>query len=173
VIGVHLGRRNTKLHRLYGFNSDVKMTMCNEFVMTWGSKAWYNQANIQNRYLPIETLQRYIQLINVMRLISSATVHIKMFWVGKQCSRVGRKRRFGGTCYLHLVFFFSFSGWGETESTWYVGQCFPIVPAPDDRWWSLWSSWWNEGWQGKPKYSEKTCPSATLSTTNPTWPGLG
>jgi hypothetical protein len=23
-------------------------------------------------------------------------------------------------------------------------------------------------WQGKPKYSEKTCPSATLSTTNPT-----
>jgi hypothetical protein len=28
--------------------------------------------------------------------------------------------------------------------------------------------WWNEDWQGKPKYSEKTCPSATLSTTNPT-----
>jgi hypothetical protein len=24
------------------------------------------------------------------------------------------------------------------------------------------------GWQGKPKYSEKTCPDATLSTTNPT-----
>jgi hypothetical protein len=22
---------------------------------------------------------------------------------------------------------------------------------------------------GKPKYTEKTCPSATLSTTNPTW----
>jgi hypothetical protein len=28
---------------------------------------------------------------------------------------------------------------------------------------------WNEDWQGKPKYSEKTCPSATFSTTNPTW----
>jgi hypothetical protein len=27
--------------------------------------------------------------------------------------------------------------------------------------------------QGNPKYSEKTCPSATLSTTNPTWPDLG
>jgi hypothetical protein len=27
--------------------------------------------------------------------------------------------------------------------------------------------------QGKPKYSEKTSPSAALSTTNPTWPGLG
>jgi hypothetical protein len=37
----------------------------------------------------------------------------------------------------------------------------------------LWSNWWNEDWQGKPKYSEKTCPSATLSTTNPTWPDPG
>jgi hypothetical protein len=33
--------------------------------------------------------------------------------------------------------------------------------------------WWkNENWQGKPKYSEKTCPGATSSTTNPTWPDL-
>jgi hypothetical protein len=29
-------------------------------------------------------------------------------------------------------------------------------------------NWWNEDWQGKPKYSEKTCPNATLFTTNPT-----
>jgi hypothetical protein len=42
----------------------------------------------------------------------------------------------------------------------------PIVPVPDDRW--VWNIWWNENWQGKPKYSEKTCPSATLSTTDPT-----
>jgi hypothetical protein len=48
----------------------------------------------------------------------------------------------------------------------------PIVPAPDDRW-LVWSSRWNENWHGKPKYSEKTCPSATLFTTNPTWPDLG
>jgi hypothetical protein len=26
---------------------------------------------------------------------------------------------------------------------------------------------------GEPKYSEKTCPSTTLSTTNPTWPDSG
>jgi hypothetical protein len=34
--------------------------------------------------------------------------------------------------------------------------------------------WWNKDWQGKPKYSEKTCPTATLSTTHPTLldPGL-
>jgi hypothetical protein len=48
------------------------------------------------------------------------------------------------------------------------GHYWPIVPAPDDRWWWLWRNWWNEDWQVKPKYSEKTCPSATLSTTNPT-----
>jgi hypothetical protein len=32
----------------------------------------------------------------------------------------------------------------------------------------IWRNWWNDDWQGKPKYSEKTCPSAALSTTNPT-----
>jgi hypothetical protein len=46
----------------------------------------------------------------------------------------------------------------------------PIVPAPGWLWWRI---WWNEDWQGKSKYSEKTCPSATLSTTNPTWPYPG
>jgi hypothetical protein len=34
-------------------------------------------------------------------------------------------------------------------------------------WW--WRNWWNDDWQGKPKYSEETCPSATLSTTNSTY----
>jgi hypothetical protein len=35
------------------------------------------------------------------------------------------------------------------------------------------SSRWNENWHGKPKYSKKAYPGATLSTTNPTWRGLG
>jgi hypothetical protein len=43
--------------------------------------------------------------------------------------------------------------------------------CPGWLWW--WRNWWNEDWQGKPKYSEKPCPSATLSTTNPTWPEPG
>jgi hypothetical protein len=74
-------------------------------------------------------------------------------------------------CFQHFLdnCFFSFLRWGETESTRYVGHYWPIVPAPDDWWWWLWSDWWNN-WQGKPKYSEKTCLSTTLSTTNPTWP---
>jgi hypothetical protein len=33
--------------------------------------------------------------------------------------------------------------------------------------WSIMPEW-NDDWQGKPKYSEKTYPSAALSTTNPT-----
>jgi hypothetical protein len=37
----------------------------------------------------------------------------------------------------------------------------------------MWSSCWNDKWLDKPKYSENTWSSATLSTTNPTWPDLG
>jgi hypothetical protein len=33
--------------------------------------------------------------------------------------------------------------------------------------------WWNEDWLGKPKYSEKTCTSPTLFTTNPIWSDPG
>jgi hypothetical protein len=55
---------------------------------------------------------------------------------------------------------------GTSSTVW------PIVPASDDRWWVS-SSRWNENWQEKPKYLEKTRLSAMLSTTNPTWPDLG
>jgi hypothetical protein len=41
----------------------------------------------------------------------------------------------------------------------------PIVPAPGD---CEDGEFGGNEWQGKPKYSEKTCPGATLSTTNPT-----
>jgi hypothetical protein len=68
------------------------------------------------------------------------------------------------------------------RSDWIVLQMVPRAPFPllysiywlcQHRWrWWTWSSR-NENWQGKLKYSEKTCPSATLSTTNHTWPDLG
>jgi hypothetical protein len=45
----------------------------------------------------------------------------------------------------------------------------PVLPAPVDKWWWMWSIRWLENWQEEQKYSEKTCPNATLSTTNPTW----
>jgi hypothetical protein len=44
--------------------------------------------------------------------------------------------------------------------------------CPGWLWW-WWRIWWNEDWRRKPKYWEKPFPSATLSTTNPTWPDPG
>jgi hypothetical protein len=41
----------------------------------------------------------------------------------------------------------------------------PLVACPRWLWW--WRIWWNEDWQGKPKYLEKIRSSATLSTTKP------
>jgi hypothetical protein len=32
---------------------------------------------------------------------------------------------------------------------------------------------WNENWQGKPKYQDKTYPYGPLSTTDAIWPNLG
>jgi hypothetical protein len=53
----------------------------------------------------------------------------------------------------------------------WLARCKASVNCPGWLWW--WRSWWNEWfWQGKPKYLEKTCPNATLSTTDPrcqTW----
>jgi hypothetical protein len=80
---------------------------------------------------------------------------------------------------------FFYYWWGGTESPgiysspyvtkslvlrplWRIVQT--LVIDEDD----FWSNWWNENWQGKPKYSEKTYPSAALSTTksHTTRPGL-
>jgi hypothetical protein len=81
--------------------------------------------------------------------------------------------------YLSIIFFLYY-WWGGTEflsicsSPWYCGHFGLLYKSQmideDD----FWSNWWNEFWQGKPKYSEKTCPSATLSTTKShmTRPGL-
>jgi hypothetical protein len=55
------------------------------------------------------------------------------------------------------------------ESNWVHSALRPPIEAycasPGRLWW--WRNWWND-WQGKPKYSKKTFPSAALSTTNPT-----
>jgi hypothetical protein len=72
--------------------------------------------------------------------------------------------------------FFNLHGGGgggggvQTGSTRHVGHLLAYCTCPGWLW--GWRLWWTE-WQGKPKYSEKTCPGATLSTTNPTWPDPG
>jgi hypothetical protein len=60
----------------------------------------------------------------------------------------------------------------QTGSTRRVGHLLAYCTWPGWLWgWRIIR--WNEDWQGKPKYSEKNCPSATLSTTNSTWPDPG
>jgi hypothetical protein len=74
-------------------------------------------------------------------------------------------------CFLS---FFKFLGvvWdlsplGTSDTNW------STVTVPDHRLRWMWSSRWNENWQGQQKYSEKNYPTATSSTIKPTWPDLG
>jgi hypothetical protein len=68
-----------------------------------------------------------------------------------------------------LILFNSNSGgWSQTVSTRHDGHQLAYCTCPGWLW--GWRIWWNDDRQGKLKYSEKTCPSATLSTINPTWP---
>jgi hypothetical protein len=66
-------------------------------------------------------------------------------------------------------FFFNanIGGWSLTGSSRNVGHQLAYCTCPGWLW--GWTIWWNDDWQGKPKYTEKTCTSAMLSTTNPTW----
>jgi hypothetical protein len=152
-----------------GRTTEVLAPAQNFWLKISGSKCWMDcsvwcspqyENCLKNEFLLV------LQPLPTLALIHSYKTELDP----NNCHRT--KRSYIKLLEFNVVFFFSFSGWGETESTWYVGHCWPIVPASNDRWW-LWSSWRNEDWQGKPKYSEKTCPSATLSTTNPTWPDLG
>jgi hypothetical protein len=80
------------------------------------------------------------------------------------------------SCKLNFFFNYFFylppivGGGAQTGSTRYVGHLLAYCTCPGWLW--GWRIRCNE-WQGKPKYSEKTYPGATLSTTNPTWPDLG
>jgi hypothetical protein len=67
--------------------------------------------------------------------------------------------------YAHILAYFLGAGWDWVHlvSSLLFGLLYHT--------WA-WSSWWNENWQGKPKYSKKSCLSATLSTTDPPWPDL-
>jgi hypothetical protein len=56
----------------------------------------------------------------------------------------------------------------QLESNWIHSALRPPMAYCASPGWLLWwRNWWND-WQEKPKYSEKTFPSAALSTTNPT-----
>jgi hypothetical protein len=68
--------------------------------------------------------------------------------------------------YWYLFFNWYSGEWSPIGSTRHCGHQLAYCTSPGWLWW--WRNWWNDDWQGKPKYSEKTCPNASLSTTNPT-----
>jgi hypothetical protein len=76
-----------------------------------------------------------------------------------------------GTITAHLLFFFLYCVGGVRMSLLGMQATTGHIVSALDDWW-VWSSW-NENWQGKLKYSEKTSPSAILSITDPTWPEVG
>jgi hypothetical protein len=57
-------------------------------------------------------------------------------------------------------------GWSSIGSTRHCGHQQAYCASLGWLWW--WRNLWNDDWQGKPKYLEKICLSAALSTTNPT-----
>jgi hypothetical protein len=67
-----------------------------------------------------------------------------------------------------LLFFVHLWGWSETKSAITEVTYWPIIPALE-----VGDDCGTIGelsvCQGKLRYSEKTCPSATLSTINPSW----
>jgi hypothetical protein len=70
-------------------------------------------------------------------------------------------------------FFFNLrivGGGVQTGSTRHVGHLLAYCTCPG---WLWGCRIWCNKCQGKPKYSEKTCPGSTLSSTNPTWPDPG
>jgi hypothetical protein len=72
----------------------------------------------------------------------------------------------GNVCLDHFLFYYSW-GWMRMGPLGTPAASGPILPASDIRWW-VWSSRWNEDWEGNMKYSEKTYPITALSTINPT-----
>jgi hypothetical protein len=71
---------------------------------------------------------------------------------------------------MHTCMYIYICIYREWSPYWVQSALRPLLPyctCPGWLWW--WRSWWNEQiLQGKAKYSEKTCPDATLSTKNPT-----
>jgi hypothetical protein len=94
---------------------------------------------------------------------------ISVSWVIPKPPYKLKTEEVSNTC-ATVVFFFLIcilGGGVQTGSTRQIGHSLAYCTCPGWLW--RWRIWWNE-WQGKPKYSEKTCPDATLPTTNPTWP---
>jgi hypothetical protein len=124
-----------------------------------GSNSWIARLYSHSRTYPKTICSSYENCLMEQLVISSEELSLYRGW--PQILSEGTEMPVGEPI---CRYFLLYLGWGETESTWYVGHYLSSVP--DDR--CVWSSRWNENWQGKTKYMEETSLSATLFTTNPT-----
>jgi hypothetical protein len=134
---------------------------------------WMSYAKWHNSYTRFSFVHLGIILMLVLRCYSGLSGRVRTVHLFSLCVVSLLSSWFTASA---LVWFSNLnlnlhSGGGvQTGSTRHVGHLLAYRTCPTWLW--EWRIWWNE-WQGKPKYSEKTCPSATLSTTNPTWPDPG
>jgi hypothetical protein len=73
--------------------------------------------------------------------------------------------------YLSLYCYSSYFCWRDNLFTSTGWDCVSELRPPSHlpRWYEYGAPRWNDIDRGNPKNLEKTCPSATLSITNPTW----
>jgi hypothetical protein len=158
------------------WNCFIPLSLNNGNIFTATSISHNARLRIYNTFDPMRSLGKAFE-INVKLRKTCLLVWIfnsqsyERIWIRLPNIMSVRRILFGFVSVTYKYFFFYVS-WGVVRLS-PLGTSatkWPIAPTPDDRW--VWSSGWYENWQGKPKYSEKTCPSATLSTTNPTWSDL-
>jgi hypothetical protein len=125
------------------------------------------RSSTSHNSITLQRLSTWMKLIQDKHIRVCTNIYIYIYIQSRDGVTIGAFRL---VIEFTELFYFSFSDWGE--STWFVS--YYLASCTSLAWWvtTLWSSRWNE-WRGKPKDSEKTCLSATLSTTNPTWPDTG
>jgi hypothetical protein len=141
--------------------------------VTWCAYSYYQQnrttgittiSNSRKKWFPTQDTTYTTYTIISLQLSTTPQKEIRTHTeLSITCTRV----------ITHVIFFFLFLGVGRDRVHFSAATVWPIVPDLDDRWRWMSSFRWNENWDGKPKCSEKTCLSASLSTANSTWPDLG
>jgi hypothetical protein len=119
------------------------------------------------RFLP---WRRFLVLISVKAWVDPRAI-VRLEGLGKLKKSTASGTRTGDLPAFSIVpqLFFYLNIW-EWSTYWVHSALHPLLAyCTFPGWLWGWRIWWNERfWEAKSKYSEKTCPDATLFTINPT-----